>query len=100
MGEPQFPERFPVEGIGFYDWEIWRSDLIPGWTGDKPIRFRWMGVQAFVPTDKPSRLAYMKKHQGKNEKTPEKYGLRVFLRSVHPDVASNPVVVEIYTVMC
>jgi hypothetical protein len=54
-----------------------------------------MGLQAFVPTDKPSRSAYMKKHQGKNEKTPGKYGLQVFLRSVHPDVAANPVVVEI-----
>jgi hypothetical protein len=95
VGEPEFPTLFPVEGIGFYDWETWRGDAIPGWTEDER-KFRWMGAQAFIPIDLPSRIAYIRKYQPSDEEAHRKNGLQVFLKSVHPDVGDDPVVVEIY----
>lgn len=97
VGEPEFPKLFPVEGIGFYDWETWRGKPIPGWTGDE-MKFRWMGAQAFIPIDLPSKMAYVRKYQRASEMEDQtKGGLQVFFRSFHPDVGTNPIVVEIFS---
>jgi hypothetical protein len=68
----------PLDGIGFYPWQIWEGEPWNGWPDDTPLKFRWSGKRATLNLqgDYPN-------------------GLRIFLRCTHPDIQEKPVNVSI-----
>jgi hypothetical protein len=69
-----FLKLMPTDGLGFYQWETWGRDHLPGWPQDIPINFRWTGRRATLNL----RNKYIK-------------GCWIYLKCAHPDIKSNPV---------
>ena len=46
VSEPRLLKKMPKDGVGFYGWEIWGGEEIPGWPEGKEQRFRWTGKRA------------------------------------------------------
>jgi len=111
VSEPRLIEKMPKDGVGFYGWEIWGGEEIPGWPEGKDQRFRWTGKRASQAiADWGMRNADFKKQNaegatnstnvhelGEKRKDEKRDGreLTVFLRCKHPDVGDEAVVVRI-----
>jgi hypothetical protein len=78
ISEIKFYDEMPQEGMGFWGLETWTGGPITGWPQNTQTKFRWTGLRASM-----------------NIKDRFKNGVTLFLLSSHPDVANNPVRVEI-----
>jgi hypothetical protein len=78
ISEMKFVDEVPTEGIGFWGVETLTGEPIPGWPKNTQAKFRWTGLRASM-----------------NIKDRFKNGVTFFLHSSHPDVANNPVRVNI-----
>ena len=79
VSEPRFLKKMPKDGVGFYGWEIWGGEEIPGWPEGKEQRFRWTGKRASVPMRmaqsaerEAERAERIEKGKGRGRKTEDR----------------------------